>query len=85
MYIYSVEEIIPYIHWIADFTTGGRFAGITWNHGCDSAVPEWLAKLRKITSSGGNHAVAGCVKLLDRLVEIEAEYCKSLYGGFSPW
>ncbi len=83
-----LEEIIPYIHWTFFFTAwklNGRFAGITQIHGCDACRASWLADFPEEDRAKAAEAMQlykDAVKLLDRLVEMKAEYCKAIYGFF---
>ena len=63
----------------------GRFAGITQIHGCDACRASWLADFPEEDRAKAAEAMQlykDAVKLLDRLVEMKAEYCKAIYGFF---
>lgn len=83
-----LEEIIPYIHWTFFFSAwrlNGRFAEVTTLHGCDSCRASWLAGMPEAERPKATEALQlykDAVKLLDRLVEMKAEYCKAMYGFF---
>ncbi len=83
-----VEEIIPYIHWTFFFSAwklNGRFAEITQIHGCDACRASWLASFTEEDREKAAEAMQlyqDAVRLLDRLVEMKAEYCKAIYGFF---
>ncbi|RHJ95388.1 methionine synthase [Parabacteroides bouchesdurhonensis] len=83
-----LEEIIPYIHWTFFFSVwklGGRFAEITQIHGCDACRASWLASFPEEDRAKAGEAMKlykDAVKLLNRLVEIKAEYCRAVYGFF---
>lgn len=83
-----LETIIPYIHWtffFAAWRLNGRFAEITRIHGCDACRASWLAGIPETDRSKAAEAMQlykDAVKLLDRLVEMNAEYCKAVYGLF---
>lgn len=83
-----LETIIPYIHWtffFAAWRLNGRFAEITRIHGCDACRASWLAGIPEADRSKAAEAMQlykDAVKLLDRLVEMKAEYCKAVYGLF---
>lgn len=83
-----LETIIPYIHWtffFAAWKLNGRFAEITRIHGCDACRASWLAGIPEADRSKAAEAMQlykDAVKLLDRLVEMKAEYCKAVYGFF---
>lgn len=83
-----LEDIIPYIHWTFFFTAwklNGRFANIIHIHGCDACRAAWLAEFPEEDRAKAAEAMQlykDAVKLLDRLVEMKAEYCKAVYGFF---
>lgn len=83
-----LETIVPYIHWtffFAAWRLNGRFAEITRIHGCDACRASWLAGIPEADRSKAAEAMQlykDAVKLLDRLVEMKAEYCKAVYGLF---
>ncbi len=83
-----LETIIPYIHWtffFAAWRLNGRFAEITRIHGCDACRAAWLAGIPEADRSKAAEAMQlykDAVKLLDRLIEMKAEYCKAVYGLF---
>ena len=83
-----LEEIIPYIHWTFFFSAwklNGRYASITQIHGCDGCRASWLADFPEEERAKAAEAMQlykDAVKLLDRLVEMKAEYCKAIYGFF---
>lgn len=83
-----LEEIIPYVNWIFFFSAwklSGRFASITKIHGCDGCRASWLADFPEDERPKAAEAMQlykDAVKLLDRLVEMKAEYCKAIYGFF---
>lgn len=83
-----LEEIIPYIHWTFFFTAwklNGRFSEITKIHGCDACRASWLSGFPEEDRAKAAEAMQlykDAVKLLDRLVEMKAEYCKAVYGFF---
>ena len=83
-----LEEIIPYIHWTFFFSAwklNGRYATITQIHGCDGCRASWLADFPEEERAKAAEAMQlykDAVKLLDRLVEMKAEYCKAIYGFF---
>ena len=83
-----LEEIIPYIHWTFFFSAwklNGRFSEIAQIHGCDACRAAWLAEFSEADRTKASEAMQlykDAVKLLDRLVEMKAEYCKAVYGFF---
>lgn len=83
-----LETIIPYIHWTFFFTAwrlNGRFSEITRIHGCDACRASWLAGFPQADRQKAAEAMQlykDAVKLLERLVEMKAEYCKAVYGFF---
>lgn len=83
-----LEEIIPYIHWSFFFTAwklNGRFSDITKIQGCDACRASWLAGFPEKDRAKAAEAMQlykDAVKLLDRLTEMKAEYCKAVYGFF---
>ena len=83
-----LEDIIPYINWIFFFSAwklNGRFAGIARLHGCDSCRAQWLASFPEEERAKAAEAMQlhkDAVRLLNRLVEMKADYCKALYGFF---
>ena len=83
-----LEEIIPYIHWTFFFSAwklNGRFSEITRIHDCDACRAAWLAEFPEADRAKASEAMQlykDAVKLLDRLVEMKAEYCKAIYGFF---
>lgn len=83
-----LEEIIPYIHWtffFAAWKLNGRFSEITKIHGCDACRASWLAGFPEADRAKAAEAMQlykDAVKLLDRMVEMKAEYCKAVYGFF---
>lgn len=83
-----LEEIAPYIHWTFFFTAwklNGRFADIAKIHGCDACRASWLAGFPQKDRAKAAEAMQlykDAVKLLDRLMEMKAEYCKAVYGFF---
>ncbi|MEG1544653.1 MAG: methionine synthase, partial [Tannerellaceae bacterium] len=83
-----LEEIIPYIHWTFFFSAwklNGRFAEITQIHGCDACRASWLADFPEADRTKASEAMQlykDAVRMLDRLTEMKAEYCKAVYGFF---
>ena len=83
-----IEAIIPYIHWTFFFNAwklNGRFAEITQIHGCDACRAAWLAAFPEADREKAAEAMQlykDACRLLDRLVEMKAEYCKAVYGLF---
>ncbi len=83
-----IEEVIPYIHWTFFFSAwklSGRFSEITRIHGCDVCRASWLAQFPESDRAKASEAMQlykDAVKLLDKLVEMKAEYCKAVYGFF---
>ena len=83
-----LEEIIPYIHWTFFFSAwklNGRFSEITRIHDCDACRAAWLAEFPEADRAKASEVMQlykDTVKLLDRLVEMKAEYCKAIYGFF---
>lgn len=83
-----LEEVIPYIHWtffFAAWKLNGRFSEITQIHGCDACRASWLADFPEADRAKASEAMQlykDAVRLLDRLVEMKAEYCKAIYGFF---
>ena len=83
-----LQEIIPYIHWTFFFSAwklNGRFSEIAQIHGCDACRAAWLAEFSEADRTKASEAMQlykDAVKLLDRLVEMKAEYCKAVYGFF---
>lgn len=86
-----LEEVIPYIHWTFFFSAwklNGRFSEITQIHGCDACRASWLANFPEEDRPKAAEAMQlykDAVKLLDRLVEMKAEYCRAVYGFFSSF
>lgn len=86
--VIPVEEVIPYINWIFFFSAwrlSGKFAGITKLHGCDSCRANWLASFPEEERAKASEAMQlykDATRLLDRLVEMKAKYCKAIYGIF---
>ncbi len=63
----------------------GRFSEIAQIHGCDACRAAWLAEFSEADRTKASEAMQlykDAVKLLDRLVEMKAEYCKAVYGFF---
>lgn len=83
-----LENIIPYVHWTFFFSAwklNGRFSEVTRLHGCDSCRASWLAGFPEAERAKAAEALQlykDAVQLLDRLVEMKAEYCKAVYGFF---
>ncbi|MBP3517676.1 MAG: methionine synthase [Parabacteroides sp.] len=86
-----LEEIIPYIHWTFFFNAwklNGRFSEISQVHDCDACRAAWLAGFPEADRAKASEALQlykDAVRLLDRLVEMKAEYCKAVYGFFPAW
>ena len=83
-----IEEIVPYINWTYFFTAwklSGRYTGIANQHGCDSCRALWLASFPEEERAKAAEAMQlykDAVRMLNRLVEMKAEYCKAIYGFF---
>lgn len=83
-----LEEVIPYIHWTFFFSAwklNGRFSDVRNIHGCDACRASWLAGFPEEDRPKAAEAMQlyeDAVKLLDRLVEMKAEYCRAVYGFF---
>ncbi|MCC8143586.1 MAG: methionine synthase [Tannerellaceae bacterium] len=83
-----VEEIIPYINWSFFFHAwklSGRFASVIQLHGCDSCRANWLAEFPEADRAKAAEALQlykDAVRMLDKLVEMKAEYIKAVYAFF---
>lgn len=83
-----LEEVIPYINWIFFFSAwklSGRFASVAHLHDCDACRATWLSGIPEEDREKAAEAMQlyqDAAKLLDRLVEMKAEYCKAIYGFF---
>jgi 5-methyltetrahydrofolate--homocysteine methyltransferase len=83
-----IEEIQPYINWkffFAAWELGGRYAEITGIHGCDSCRASWLAAFPEEERPKASEAMQlykDAARLLNRLIEMKAEYCRAVYGFF---
>ena len=83
-----VEDIIPYINWKFFFTVwqlSAKFESITRLHGCDSCRANWLADFPEADRAKASEAMQlykDAVRMLDRLKELQVEYCKAIYGFF---
>ncbi|MDD3256012.1 MAG: methionine synthase [Parabacteroides sp.] len=83
-----VEEIVPYIHWTFFFSAwrlNGRFSEITKLHGCDACRASWLADFPEADRAKAAEAMQlykDAVRMLDKLVEMKAEFVKAVYGFF---
>ena len=86
-----LEEIIPYIHWTFFFHAWkltGRFDEITRIHGCDACRAAWLAAFPEADRPKAEEAMQlykDALRMLDRLKESRAEYCKAVYGIFPAY
>ncbi|GHU57172.1 methionine synthase [Bacteroidia bacterium] len=83
-----IEEIQPYINWkffFAAWGLSGQYAEITGIHGCDTCRAQWLATFSEDEQPKASEAMQlhkDAVRLLNRLVEMKAEYCRAVYGFF---
>lgn len=83
-----VEKVIPYIHWLFFFNAwklGGRFAEVVSLHDCEACRASWLAQFPEGDRAKAKEAIRlyqDAMRLLDRLVDEKAEYCKAIYGIF---
>lgn len=83
-----VEEVMRFINWTYFFNAwklNGRFAEITTIHGCDSCRASWLSRFPEEERAKASEAMQlykDAVRLLDRLVEMKAEYCRAIYAIF---
>ncbi len=86
-----IEEIVPYINWSYFFMAwklSGRFSEIANIHGCDSCRASWLTSFPENERNKASEAMQlykDAVRLLDRLIDLKAEYCKALYGFFPAY
>lgn len=86
-----LEEVIPYIHWNFFFHAwrlNGKFAEIASLHGCDACRASWLASVPEDLRPKAAEAMQlykDAVKFLNRLVEMNAEYIKAIYGIFPSY
>lgn len=86
-----LEEVIPYIHWNFFFHAwrlNGKFAEIASIHGCDACRASWLASMPEELRPKAEEAMQlykDAVKFLNRLVEMNAEYIKAVYGIFPSY
>jgi 5-methyltetrahydrofolate--homocysteine methyltransferase len=80
-----IEEIRPYINWIFFFSAwklSGRFSEIAGIDGCDSCRANWLASFPEEDRAKASEAMQlykDASRLLGRLIEMKAEYCKAVY------
>lgn len=83
-----VEEVIPYIHWIFFFSAwkmGGRYGNIAGVHDCAACREAWLASFAEKDREKAAEAMRlyeDAQKILKRLVEEKAHYCRARYGFF---
>jgi len=83
-----LAEVIPYINWSYFFTAwklSARYAGITSIHGCDVCRASWLSTFSEEERTKASEAMQlykDAVRMLDYLVDLNAEYCRALYGLF---
>ena len=86
-----VEDVIPYINWTYFFRAWkliGRFDEITRIHGCDACRASWLAGFPEAERPKAAEAMQlykDALRLLDRLKESGAEFCKAVYGIFPAY
>lgn len=63
----------------------GRFSEITKLHGCDACRASWLADFPEADRAKAAEAMQlykDAVRMLDKLVEMKAEFVKAVYGFF---
>ncbi|MDR2968904.1 MAG: methionine synthase, partial [Tannerellaceae bacterium] len=83
-----LAEVIPYINWSYFFTAwklSARYAGIASVHGCDACRASWLSAFSEEERAKASEAMQlykDAVRMLDYLMELNAEYCRALYGLF---
>ncbi|MDF9829061.1 methionine synthase [Parabacteroides sp. PF5-6] len=83
-----LAEVIPYINWSYFFTAwklSARYAAITQIHGCDVCRASWLSAFSEEERAKASEAMQlykDAVRMLDYLVDLNAEYCRALYGLF---
>ena len=83
-----IEEVIPYIHWTFFFLAwklNGRFEELTRIHGCDACRAAWLADIPEKERAKAAEAMQlykDARKMLQHLEDINAEYCRAVYGFF---
>lgn len=86
-----IAEVIPYINWTYFFLAWklvGRFDEITRIHGCDACRASWLANFPEAERPKAAEVMQlykDAVRLLDRLKESDAEFCKAIYGIFPAY
>ncbi len=83
-----IEEVIPYINWTFFFHAwklSGKYGEIASLHGCDSCRASWLAGFPEADRPKASEAMQlfkDAQRMLQRFVEMKAEYCKAVYGIF---
>ncbi|MDL2266093.1 methionine synthase, partial [Parabacteroides sp. OttesenSCG-928-G21] len=86
-----IEEVIPYINWVYFFNAwklSGKFAGIAHIDGCDVCRASWLTTFteeERVKASEAMQLYKDAQRMLDKLVELKAEYCKAIYGIFPAY
>lgn len=83
-----LEEIVPYLHWNFFFSAwkmSGRYAELAYLHDCAACRAEWLGKFEGIErekAEEGMKLFDDVQKLLDRLIIMNVDYCRAVYGFF---
>ncbi|GAB6394122.1 MAG: methionine synthase [Bacteroidales bacterium] len=79
-----IEEVIPYIHWHFFFTAwklSGRYASVAGTEDCD-AWPAEFPEAERGKASEALHLYKDAKRLLSRLADMKAGYCRAAYGIF---
>ena len=83
-----LDEVAGYINWVFFFSAwklSGRFASVASLHDCDACRANWLSGVPEEERGKAAEAMQlylDAAKLLDRLIEMNADYCKAIYGFF---
>lgn len=83
-----LEEIIPYLHWNFFFSAwklSGRYSELAYLHDCDACRAEWLNKFEgeeREKAQEGMKLFADAKRLIDKLVLMNVDYCRAVYGFF---
>ncbi len=83
-----LDKVAGYINWVFFFSAwklSGRFASVASLHDCDACRANWLSGVPEEERGKAAEAMQlylDAAKLLDRLIEMNADYCKAIYGFF---
>ena len=83
-----LDKVAGYINWVFFFSAwklSGRFASVASLHECDACRANWLSGVPEEERGKAAEAMQlylDAAKLLDRLIEMNADYCKAIYGFF---